>query len=167
MAMCLVLLAAVLGNAASATKLQTARSINGTNFDGTGNITTTKWGTSRNIALTGAVTGNANVDGSGNVTIATTQANIAVLTSNLTGVSRTKELSYPSGYNMNNCVVVAILCKWDNTEYYTTPTNQTINSQIIPAESVELNSNKVVFKSEYSYLNSVGVSFKIVLMKVS
>ena len=28
------------GNAASATKLQTARTINGTSFDGTGNITT-------------------------------------------------------------------------------------------------------------------------------
>lgn len=39
------------GNAATATKLQTARSINGTNFDGTGNITTTSWGTSRSITI--------------------------------------------------------------------------------------------------------------------
>lgn len=39
------------GNAATATKLKTARSINGTNFDGTGNITTTNWGTSRNITI--------------------------------------------------------------------------------------------------------------------
>ena len=34
----------VSGNAGSATKLQTARKINGTDFDGTGNITTANWG---------------------------------------------------------------------------------------------------------------------------
>ena len=37
------------GNAGSATKLQNARNINGTAFNGTGDITTTKWGTSRTI----------------------------------------------------------------------------------------------------------------------
>ena len=52
-------------NVASATKLQTARQINGTNFNGTANITTAKWGTARSIKI-----GNTakNVDGSGNVT---------------------------------------------------------------------------------------------------
>lgn len=52
-------------NVNSATKLQTARQINGTNFDGTANITTAKWGTARSIKI-----GNTakNVDGSGNVT---------------------------------------------------------------------------------------------------
>lgn len=39
------------GNASSATKLATARTINGTNFDGTANITTAKWGTARNIYI--------------------------------------------------------------------------------------------------------------------
>lgn len=39
------------GNAASATKLATARTINGTSFDGTANITTAKWGTARNIYI--------------------------------------------------------------------------------------------------------------------
>lgn len=42
------------GNAATATtatKLATARSINGTNFDGSGNITTATWGTARNITI--------------------------------------------------------------------------------------------------------------------
>ena len=49
----------------SASQLQTARQINGTNFDGTANITTAKWGTARSIKI-----GNTakNVDGSGNVT---------------------------------------------------------------------------------------------------
>lgn len=39
------------GKAASATKLATARTINGTSFDGSGNITTANWGTSRNITI--------------------------------------------------------------------------------------------------------------------
>lgn len=51
-------------NVGSATKLQTARRINGTNFDGTANIVTSYWGTARNFTI-----GNTtrSVDGSGNV----------------------------------------------------------------------------------------------------
>ena len=41
----------ITGNAATATKLATARSINGTNFDGSGNITTATWGTARNVTI--------------------------------------------------------------------------------------------------------------------
>ena len=50
--------------AASADRLTTARSINGTNFDGTANITTSYWGTARNFTI-----GNTtrSVNGSGNV----------------------------------------------------------------------------------------------------
>ncbi|MDH1221179.1 tail fiber domain-containing protein [Aeromonas caviae] len=51
-------------NAVSATKLLTARTINGTNFDGTGNITTANWGTARTLTI-----GNSgkSVNGAGNV----------------------------------------------------------------------------------------------------
>lgn len=63
-------LAFLTDNVASATKLQTARSINGTSFDGTENITTFKWGSSRNIYIRDASqthTGEAvSVDGSSN-----------------------------------------------------------------------------------------------------
>ena len=52
------------GVANSATKLATARSINGTNFDGTGNITTANWGTARTLTI--GNTGKS-VNGSGNV----------------------------------------------------------------------------------------------------
>lgn len=50
--------------AASADRLTTARSINGTNFNGTANITTSYWGTARNFTI-----GNTtrSVNGSGNV----------------------------------------------------------------------------------------------------
>ena len=79
------------GNSATATKLQTARSINGTNFDGSAAITTAKWGTARSISIkdsSSTNTGTAvSVDGSGNATLvlpATIKANI---TGNVTGSS--------------------------------------------------------------------------------
>lgn len=62
----------ITGNAETATKLQTARTINGTSFNGTTNIVTAYWGTARTISLSGAVTGSASVNGSQNVTITTT-----------------------------------------------------------------------------------------------
>lgn len=49
----------VTSNVASATKLQTARTINGTSFDGTANITTANWGTARNFTI-GAATKSVN-----------------------------------------------------------------------------------------------------------
>ena len=52
------------GNAATATKLATARAINGTNFDGSAAITTANWGTARTLTIgaTGkSVNGSANV----------------------------------------------------------------------------------------------------------
>ena len=52
------------GNAVSASKLQTARTINGTSFDGTANITTANWGASRTITI--GETGKG-VNGSGDV----------------------------------------------------------------------------------------------------
>jgi hypothetical protein len=56
--------AALSGNASTATTLQTARTINGTSFNGSANITTSKWGTARSITIgntTKSVDGSANV----------------------------------------------------------------------------------------------------------
>lgn len=83
------------GNAKTATTLQTARTINGTSFNGSANITTANWGTARNIgivnsdgtgtAVTTSVNGSANVNLklpatikatlTGNASTATTLAN--------------------------------------------------------------------------------------------
>lgn len=83
------------GNAKTATTLQTARTINGTSFNGSANITTANWGTARNIgivnsdgtgtAITTSVNGSANVNLklpatikatlTGNASTATTLAN--------------------------------------------------------------------------------------------
>jgi hypothetical protein len=55
---------ALSGNATTATTLQTARTINGTSFNGSANITTANWGTARTITI--GSTGKS-VDGSANV----------------------------------------------------------------------------------------------------
>jgi len=61
------------GNAPSATKLATARKINGTDFDGTADITTASWGTARTITLSdndGTYTQtNTDINGSANFTL--------------------------------------------------------------------------------------------------
>lgn len=65
--------ASLTGNADTASKLHTARTINGTSFDGSGNITTANWGTARNVTIqdsTAAHSGTAvSVNGSGNVNL--------------------------------------------------------------------------------------------------
>lgn len=77
---------ALTGNADTATKLKTARTINGTSFDGSANITTANWGTARNIGIVNSDgTGTAvtvSVNGSGNVNLKLPTTIKAALTGN-------------------------------------------------------------------------------------
>lgn len=82
----------------------------------TGNsATATKLATARTITLNGAVSGSISFDGSANKTITTTQNNIAVLTGSVTADASsyssisyaTKDITYPTGYTANNCIVLA------------------------------------------------------------
>ncbi len=98
----------VTGNASTATALQTARTIGGTSFDGTGNIAValasaaTILETARTISMTGDVTwSSGSFDGSGNVTAAATlAANQASVTTaaNLTTVGALAAGSIASGF---------------------------------------------------------------------
>ena len=90
------------GNAATATKLKTARTINGTSFDGSADITTAKWGTSRIITL--GVTGK-NYDGS--VNISWSLAEIGALP--LTGGTMSGNLNFS---NSNGAIT------WNNGTYH-------------------------------------------------
>lgn len=80
------------GNAATASKLATARTINGTNFDGSANITTSYWGTARNIYIqdaTAAHTGAAvSVNGSGNINLKLPSTITAALNGNASTASK-------------------------------------------------------------------------------
>lgn len=78
----------ITGNAATATRLLTARTINGTSFNGTANITTANWGSARNFyiadasaAHTGAAT---SVNGSSNITLKLPSTITATLTGTAT-----------------------------------------------------------------------------------
>lgn len=78
-----------LGNAASATKLQTARAINGTAFDGTGAITTALWGTAREMKITDATGANSGVAVSVNGSVAVALKLPATIAAALSGNAST------------------------------------------------------------------------------
>ena len=85
---------ALVGNADTATKLQTARTINGTNFDGSGNITTTNWGTARNIYIADSSATNTgaavSVNGGGEATLKLPATIKATLSGNASTASKLK-----------------------------------------------------------------------------
>ena len=54
---------------AKANQLTTARTINGTSFNGTSNITTATWGNARTLTLTGNASGAVSINGGSNVTL--------------------------------------------------------------------------------------------------
>ena len=72
-------------NVASATKLQTARTINGTAFDGTAAITTAKWGAARNLTI-----GNTAKSVDGSAPVAWSLAEIGALAATANAVSASK-----------------------------------------------------------------------------
>lgn len=80
------------GNASTATKLQTTRTINGTNFDGSANITTSKWGTARNVYIKDSDGTNTSaavsVDGSANISLKLPSTIKASLSGNATSATK-------------------------------------------------------------------------------
>ena len=79
-----------------------AGTINGTSFNGSTNITTNSWGTSRNFALTGSIVGDVSVDGSGNVSLSTaiTDSGISILTGTIVHGGT---IPLPSGFTESQC----------------------------------------------------------------
>ena len=74
----------ITGNAATATALQTARTINGTSFNGTANIVTSLWGTSRTLTI--GNTGKA-VDGSASVSWSLAEIGAQPVDADLTAIA--------------------------------------------------------------------------------
>lgn len=180
----MALVVVVAGNAGTATKLKNARKINGTNFDGSEDITTSKWGNERKLTLSGAVSGSANIDGSGDVVINTIQNNIAILTGSLTVTKSSdpgnsynqtvKNINYPSGFNKDNSVVIAFgSTRNTETKGYSYDasvniafTSPALNTGNIPREVQLNNANiKLCFYSLSS--DDLIINYKIILLKVS
>jgi len=74
----------ITGNAGTATALQTARTINGTSFNGSENITTSLWGTSRTLTI--GATGKA-VDGSAAVSWSLAEIGAQAADADLTAIA--------------------------------------------------------------------------------
>lgn len=104
-------------NVASATKLQTARTINGTSFNGTGNITTANWGTARSIGIVSSDgTGTAvtvSVNGSANVNLklpSTIKASLTGNASTATKLANTRTIwgqSFDGSKNVSGLLTLA------------------------------------------------------------
>ena len=149
------------GNSATATKLQTART----------------------IALSGDVTGSASFNGSANVTITTNLANVAVLTGTITGdgtESPSKNLSYPSGFKRDNCVVLTVNLQRTNNNnkgYGTVFDSSSYVAGAIPAKVV-LDSDGILLEirnisiisgsspNSSEIPSSVSFKYTIMLMKI-
>ena len=116
----------VTGNADTATQLETARTIGGVSFDGTGDInlpgvnqtgnqdtsgnaaTATALQTARTLAISGDATGSASFDGSANATISATLANTGVSAATYGSGSQVSQITVDSKGRITNAVNVAI-----------------------------------------------------------
>ena len=129
--------------------------------------TSNKLKTARKISITGAVLGSANFDGSSNISINTSQSNIAVITGNISLSNGTGDVTvnYPEGFNYSNCAVISIgIAIYGNNIYdYFSETSSPL------LFTARLNQNNIVIKS--NALEGVGTSttkqFKLVIMKTS
>lgn len=99
----------LMGNASTATTLQTGRTINGTTFNGSANITTSYWGTTRTFYIndpSGAHYNSYSVNGSGNVDM--------YLPSTMTGFSSITSTTF-SGSLSGNASSASTATKLTNT----------------------------------------------------
>ena len=86
------------GNVTSADVLSTARTINGTSFDGSTNVITDRWGTPRNITIGDTI---KSVNGSGNYSWTTTEIGITKANIDALGIASTTAESLTPGANIN------------------------------------------------------------------
>lgn len=119
------------GNALTATTLQTARSINGTSFNGSQAITTAKWGTARTITIADNTNehtqANNNIDGSANFILKLPSTIKANIIGNASTADSAKSVAWANVTNKPNLV--------------TTDTEQTITG-------AKIFNNNTTFKNE-------------------
>lgn len=143
--------------------------------------TASKLQTARNIAISGAVKGSANFDGSGNVTINTTQNNIFVLSGSLSS-GNNLEINYPTGLTKDNCVCISAMFQnpssgmWGLAGGNFSSSSYVLGS--IPAKvslatkiNVEIRNIQITDGNEQtvyaSSSPSANFNYKIILMKIS
>lgn len=147
--------------------------------------TATKLQTARKITLSGAISGNADFDGSKNITINTTQANIAKIEGKIpasnTAIMQQTDISYPEGFNRDNCIVLTAMLSMDkdSEEFKEWGYGNVFNSGsyvrgALPL-SVGLSQDHIMISFKNILISESGINeiefttdfyYKIVLMKV-
>lgn len=144
-------------------------------------ITADKLKTARKIKLTGAVTGEASFDGSRDVTISTTQDNIAVVEGSQvlkdapadtlqTHSTTTFRVNLPSGFTHHNCFVISIGTKFLQTDDgfgYGTAAEYDVfamSNNLIPLRVMLEKEDVILFEAENCY-KDVTLRYQVVLMK--
>lgn len=132
--------------------------------------------TPRNIKLQGAVSGNVSFDGSGDVTITTTQANIAVLTGVLEAGQATIT-PLPTGFTPNNSIIISIMTqnpsKTNQWAIGTTFDSSSYVSGSLPIRAYIQNNEIVIQAKNINFSDGLNVfdgpsfNYKLVLMKIS
>ena len=120
----------IVGVSASATKLETKRTINGTLFDGTENITTECWGTERQITLQdndGSNSTNVNTNGGSDFTIKLPSTIKASLTGNATSATKLETSRTINGTLFNGTENITTEC-WGTERQITLQDNDGSNS---------------------------------------
>ncbi|MCI8486396.1 MAG: hypothetical protein HFJ20_04775 [Clostridia bacterium] len=145
--------------------------------------TATKLKTARNIKLQGAISGNANFDGSANITINTTQTNIKIISGNATLTANTNEyvtdnnrctmtnisIKYPTDFSSSNCRVLSTAIKMEAQSYYTYGWSNYLSATemlkgVLP-NNVALKESEIILSIGNLSTNAKNVQYEIVLIK--
>ena len=141
--------ALITDNVYSATQLQTARTINGTAFNGTSNIVTSYWGTARTLSLTGNATGSVSMNGSSNVSMSV-NVNYAASAGNADTVDGLHATSFAIAYNMN--------CNTDAEADDTTISDTATFLSILQSRSSVFNSTFGAIRGSWWYVGNVNMN---------
>lgn len=125
--------------------------------------------------MQGAILGNTNFDGSGNIVINTTQSNISMLTGSLTinaSTSANKTIVFPAGYNKDNCVITSVgivnssnVAKGYNYVGTYNDSSDSLNNAYY--RRINLIDEGIKLSVTNPNTNAITVSYKILLMKIS
>ena len=157
-------------NAVEITELDASKLTGTASIDTTGNAgTATKLKQTKRINIAGAVSGNADFDGSENITIDVSQSNIAVLSGNMTvgaNLYGLTQISYPEGFTSSNCVVISLgiqLSTSTNKEWY----YEDLQNYQYRESSIVLYPSDIRLGITNKVSSSRTYNYKIVLLKTS
>lgn len=159
----------VSGNASTATTLQTSRSINGTNFNGSANITTANQGTARNITITdnsGAHSGTAtSVNGSQAYTLKMPATISASFIGSLDGNAKTATSATRASQDGNGANIASTYVKKTDLGSSMTVSAMGKNNFLLTADGCLYTSTKtetgfLMITIPHPYKNT-GIKFKV------